>query len=182
MKKELELSDIRRKLNFKTSEINLWWSVAAIIDDEHRIDFDVFLPSKGMNLQRPLCWTLEQKQQLIISIIKEMPIPVLAIARRINTEGGKDTYEVIDGKQRLSTIISFFKNEFPISVNGCDYFFNEMNKECQHAISSFSPRVTEAYGYAWEPLTDDDKISWFEQINFAGTPQDMEHMKTLKAE
>jgi hypothetical protein len=50
-------------------------------------------------------------------------------------------------------------------------------------MSGNIPGVTAdvAYSYPDVPITDDQKIAWFEMINFAGTPQDIEHLNNLKA-
>ena len=44
-----------------------------------KIDFDVFLPTKGINLQRGFVWILQQKQDLIQSILIGRKIPEIAI-------------------------------------------------------------------------------------------------------
>ena len=58
--------------------------------------------------QRKLVWTLEEKQRLIESILKQYPIPAILLADR--AEGG---YEIIDGLQRLHTVVSFIESAFP---------------------------------------------------------------------
>lgn len=57
--------------------------------------------------QRKLVWTLEEKQKLIESILRRYPIPAILLAER---EGG---YEIIDGLQRLHTLMSFVETSFP---------------------------------------------------------------------
>jgi uncharacterized protein with ParB-like and HNH nuclease domain len=52
--------------------------------------------------QRKLVWTLEEKQRLIESILKKYPIPAVLIAERENESG---SFEIIDGLQRLHTIM-----------------------------------------------------------------------------
>jgi hypothetical protein len=59
--------------------------------------------------QRKLVWTLEEKQRLIESILKKYPIPAVLIAERESEPG---SYEIIDGLQRLHTIISFIETSF----------------------------------------------------------------------
>jgi Protein of unknown function DUF262 len=59
--------------------------------------------------QRKLVWTLLEKQKLIESILRKYPIPALLIATREDTSG---TYEIIDGLQRLHTILSFIETSF----------------------------------------------------------------------
>lgn len=55
-------------------------------------------------------WTLVEKQQLINSILSQYPIPAILLAER--EEGG---FEIIDGLQRLHTIVSFMENAYPTS-------------------------------------------------------------------
>ncbi len=58
--------------------------------------------------QRKLVWTLTEKQKLLESVLKKYPIPAILLAER---EG--DGYEVIDGLQRLHTLVSFIETAFP---------------------------------------------------------------------
>lgn len=62
------------------------------------------------NIKRKLVWTVDEKEYLIDSIIKNLPIPLILLAQ---TEDGK--LEIIDGLQRLNAIISFVENRFPIN-------------------------------------------------------------------
>jgi len=48
------------------------------------IDWDVFLPTKGMNLQRGFVWTLEQKRELIYSVFMGRHVPHCAIINIVN--------------------------------------------------------------------------------------------------
>jgi hypothetical protein len=67
--------------------------------------------------QRKLVWTLEEKRKLIESILKKYPIPAILLAER---DGIPGTYEIIDGLQRLHSIVSFVENSF--SLNDGTYF------------------------------------------------------------
>lgn len=137
------------------------------------LDLDVFLPTKGMNLQRGFVWTLQQKQALIESIMLRRNIPQISI---VYTDD--DICEVIDGKQRLSALISYLKDEFEY----CGYKYSNLPRDYQLQIHRFhieADRLLPEYGV---PITDDEKIEWFRLINFAGTPQDSKHLeKLLKA-
>jgi hypothetical protein len=57
--------------------------------------------------QRKLVWTLEEKQRLIESLMKRYPIPAVLLAEQ--PDGG---YEIIDGLQRLHSIVSFIETGF----------------------------------------------------------------------
>lgn len=61
--------------------------------------------------QRKLVWTLLERQKLIDSLLNKYPIPLVLLAE---PEGAPSTrYEIIDGLQRLHTILSFIEGAFP---------------------------------------------------------------------
>ena len=64
-------------------------------------------------------WTLPEKQKLIDSILNEYPIPLVLLAERRNHS--PSAFEIIDGLQRLHTIVSFIENNFE-AIDG--RFFN----------------------------------------------------------
>lgn len=59
--------------------------------------------------QRKLVWTVDEKEYLIDSVVKDLPIPLILLAQ---TNDGK--LEIIDGLQRLNAIISFIENRYSI--------------------------------------------------------------------
>lgn len=59
--------------------------------------------------QRKLVWTVDEKQFLIDSIISDFPIPLILLAKT-----NDDKFEIIDGLQRLNSIISFIENRFEV--------------------------------------------------------------------
>lgn len=134
-----------------------------------KFDFDVWLPSRQMNLQRPLVWTLEQQRSLIESVIVRRAIPPISVIQLMD-----DTYQVIDGKQRLSTFIEYVQGSFDF----CGYYCDDLPKDYlgqihRHFITAYRLCEYEV------PISDEDKIEWFKWINFVGTPQDIQHMERL---
>ena len=176
--KQFEISKIKPKLSFKTQDSTLPY-ISKIIDYGYDIDFDVFLESKGCNLQRPLCWTLNQKRELIFSVLKGIEIPTLSILLR-EEEDGKRIFMVIDGKQRLNAITSYYNNEFPIKLDGEDYYFNDLGSS-QSLISILMLKVKMAYDYFDDKIPDEELIKWFNLINFSGTEQDKKHIDFLNS-
>lgn len=63
--------------------------------------------SVNRRYQRKLVWTLEEKQRLVESLMKKYPVPAVLLAER--PDGG---YEIIDGLQRLYSIVSFIETGF----------------------------------------------------------------------
>jgi len=60
--------------------------------------------------QRKLVWTLPEKQKLIDSILNDYPIPLVLLAE--NRDNSSSSFEILDGLQRLHTIVSFIENGF----------------------------------------------------------------------
>lgn len=176
--KTLKLSQFRKKLPFNINYGMADITLRSLLEwNDYELDFDVFLPSKNKNLQRPFVWTLLQKRELILSILKGVKIAPITV---INYD--HKIYKIIDGKQRLSTIISFVKNEFSIIVDGEEYFFKDLDETIRNAEFMFKPICADiGYEYPNQLISDDDKIAWFEMINFSGTPQDVEHLNNLKS-
>lgn len=72
-------------------------------------------------------WDEIQKSFLIDSIFKNFPIPAIFLEQKI--EKGKTSYDVIDGKQRLNTIIQFIENavSLPKDFGTDEYGYSKMN-------------------------------------------------------
>jgi len=142
---------------------------------KYNVDFDVFLPSKGKNLQRPLVWTIEQKRQIVMSVLLKRHIPNVSIFYTSD-----DVHKIIDGKQRLTSIFSFVNNEFTIILDGEEFYFNQLPNEYKTEIIYYPVRINiinQEYGV---PIDDNFLIHWFDMLNFAGTPQDFKHIEDLK--
>lgn len=60
--------------------------------------------------QRKLVWSLEQKQALIDSVMKSLPIPLILLAQ---SKTPNEKMEIVDGLQRLEALIAFMENRFP---------------------------------------------------------------------
>lgn len=59
--------------------------------------------------QRDSVWTEEKQSFFIDSILRNFPIPPIFLHQKIDDDTGKISFEVVDGKQRLNSIISFIE-------------------------------------------------------------------------
>ena len=207
-KPKLNISMIKKDLPFEISEptfITRGFEIRELIDSwkeglkelERKFDFDVYLPTKKKNLQRPLVWTLLQKQSFILNLIMTGKFsPYIAVIRKKDQENYSSNYEVIDWKQRLTTLISFYKNEFPIEINGYEYYRKDLDESFEEIAWNRQMSLTKKYldsiyitGYTAQEIyfkdnekkviSDEDKIEWFKQLNFLWTPQDKKHLENL---
>lgn len=65
--------------------------------------------------QRRSVWDDEKQSFLIDSILRNYPIPPIFLHQHIDSKTGRVSYDVIDGKQRLTSIVRFIKNEIAVS-------------------------------------------------------------------
>lgn len=86
--------------------------------------------------QRKLVWTVDEKEFLIDSILKDLPIPLILLAQ---TRDGK--LEIIDGLQRMNAIISFIENRF--AINNLFFDVNQSSRAKQSAEEGIFKMVTE---------------------------------------
>lgn len=148
-------------------------------------DFDVYLPSIGKNLQRPLCWTLEQKRALVLTVLRGRKLNSITVVQvkdiSDNFTDSKYKFKVIGGKQRLTTLFAFMDNEFTIVVDGVEYRFSELPEDCRRQIETYILTWDVHYHYDDEPIADETLIDIFEDCNFLGTPVEIEHLNNLRS-
>ena len=150
---------------------------------DYRYDFDVYLPKYGVNLQRPYVWEHYQQQEFILSLIQEKPIDSIIIVQHSNDSSRSNVINyVIDGKQRLMTIQKFGHNEFPIVIDGKEYYFKDFDKDLQRFFESRVNYMTGTVYYTYPdiPASEDVLITLFNFYNFAGTQQTEDHKNMLK--
>lgn len=131
--------------------------------------------------QRKLVWTLEEKQKLIDSILNEFPVPLVLLAKR---SGETASFDIIDGLQRLHTIISFIDNAFH-TADGSAFDVSQLPRAAQAAkedgraaasaeVRLLPPDLCAAFSEYTLPVTvveradDDSIIEIFARINSYG--------------
>lgn len=162
-----------------------------------KIEFDVWLPTYNRYLQRELCWTPFQKSNLIISILKDIKIPPLTIVQVRDREAEEPlVWEVIDGKQRFTTVLGFLRNEFPVVIDWNDethtsFYYKDLPEELQRKIAMFEFRANMVHSNIYHEndmspekaaryfVSDKDKVELYLYINYAGTQQDVAFMSEL---
>ena len=134
-------------------------------------------------IQRSYVWERARKSALIESMILGYPIPPV-FAKRMDDGSGKrggNTYYIMDGKQRLSTVKEFLNNEFTLSqLAPITYFDTEEDKEVEIDVSGmkfsdlpdglkdFLNTVTFSVTY-FDNLTKSEEKELFKRLN-SGKP------------
>lgn len=173
----MKLRDLELKQSYIKDRAIKIASIGDFLSGKKILDDNVFLPTLGINLQRGYCWNEQQKKEFVLAFIRKIHIPPFAFIVKEN-----NVYQVIDGKQRLNALISFCRNEFALE-NGL-FFNNIEDGESITHICSYGLLSDVGYDYAdfynVGEITDLQKIEWFNNINFKGTPQDIEHFNKIQ--
>ena len=95
--------------------------------------------------QRRPVWTDKAKSFLIDTILRGKPIPKVFIRQKINVSTKTSVREVVDGQQRLRTILSFVKDGFSVSSrqnpNYGGLLFSQLPEEVQAQVLAYEMSV-----------------------------------------
>ena len=96
---------------------------------------------------------------VIDSIIKGYPLGILYFVKT-----GEDSYEVLDGQQRITSFGRYVIGKFAVKVNGMENYFTGLDEDLQVKILN-----TKLLIYICEG-TESEIKEWFKTINIAGVP------------
>lgn len=144
------------------TKANINWNTNQLVKmiSNGRITFD-------NAVQRGLVWKNDQKSLLIHSMLTGYPIPAL-YARK----GDDKTYDMLDGKQRCSTIVEFKNDEFELTelapivtedgeeVDITGKTYSELSDDFKDIINNYSLTV-----YYFDNMTDDEVAEMFYRLN-----------------
>lgn len=124
------------------------------------------------NYQRDLVWDLKDKELLIESIFEGIEIGKFTFIYLQSKTEDDYLYEILDGKQRLTTLFEFITDQFKYKGK----YFSELNKEDRRYF--FNYNVTS--GETNFELTEKQKIEYFFKLNTTGKVQSQKHLDKLK--
>ena len=128
----------KRDLLSKTKIVKQTWSILEIYQ---KIDAEKVILDP--NYQRREIWKNDKKIAFIESLYMNIMVPPIYVVEI----PGKDVlsenkYEVVDGKQRLSTIIDFIKNRFKLQDKYLEYYGDLYNNRNFSEIKDLFPEDT----------------------------------------
>lgn len=133
-------------------------------DEANRLNFN-------LDCQRGHVWTESQKQGLIDTLMFQERIPEIHVIK----DSSSYIFNIIDGKQRLSTVLAFLKNELSWKKKYANFafqnmfqnknklFFYELPVEYQNAILSMEISFA-----TYEIIDESGIVKLFQKLN-AGT-------------
>ncbi len=101
----------------------------------------------------------KKEAAVIESLLKGYPLGLIYF-----NKVAKDTFEVLDGQQRITSIGRFVTNKFAITDNGNPKNFDSLPADQRTKILSSKLLIYECEG------TETEIKQWFETINIAGVP------------
>lgn len=118
-------------------------------------------------------WDKEAKSLLIKTVLQNYYIPPVFVSEESREGRKRKIYNVIDGKQRLTILYSFYKNDFPLAkdvvsdleINGEIYDltglkYESLPDELRHAIDSFNVTF-----YIAQEASDEEIEEMFYRLN-----------------
>jgi uncharacterized protein DUF262 len=95
--------------------------------------------------QRRQVWSDKAKSYLMDTILRGKPIPKIFIRQKINITTKKSLREVVDGQQRLRTILSFIKDGFEVTKSQNKEYgglrFSQLPEDIQSQVLSYELAV-----------------------------------------
>ena len=90
--------------------------------------------------QRKTVWSVKKKQSLMDSLFRRYYVPKLVI-REVRISDDKTIHEIIDGQQRITTVQSFFNDEYKLPPELADIhpelagaYYKDLNSELRRFI------------------------------------------------
>ena len=132
--------------------------------------------------QRGLCWSLEQKKSYITNIFNEMAKCTPTIVEYYSDDYTIKYFEVLDGKQRLTTLFDFIDNKFPILYDGEEVYFNDLIDEDKTFLLYLNVNYTRVMPIKLNTnVSLKDRLEIFLEVNYLGTKMSDEHLKNVLA-
>ena len=168
---EEQIIEKQKIVDFDIKEFTIELLIQKYLNKLDEDDNDIFIPE----YQRDFVWDKDRQSKFIESVLLGLPIPYIFTA---DTDG---RLEIVDGSQRLRTIVAFKKDELTLQeleilsdLNGFKY--SDLSKSRQRKFENSTIRMI-----ALSDKSDEDvRYMMFERINTGSeTLKDMEKRKGI---
>lgn len=122
-----------------------YWTIEKLLENIGNVEYPEFQ-------REPFVWNLGKKQKLIDSTLRGFDISSIYFHKI-----SKDKYDCIDGRQRLSAILSYLKK------NPNDEHHNGFNLKIENEIYNESGQITKLDGLRFDSLNE-DLDNWKQKI------------------
>jgi hypothetical protein len=129
-----------------------------------------FGTNSNPDYQRGYVWNEQDEINLIDSVFNGSDIGKFVF---LKYEWPKTDVDVLDGKQRLNTLVRFITSQF--SYKGL--YWHQLSKSDRYKFEDRKVQVAELDA---NRFTEADKLRLFLQVNVAGVPQDESHLTEIR--
>jgi len=117
--------------------------------------------------QRRSVWTEKARSYLIDTVLRSLPMPKIFMRQYLD-DAGRTIREIVDGQQRIRTILAYLQNGFPVMhTHGGDEFGNKyydgLSKESKDGFLNYNISVDVLIG-----ATDEEVLDVFARLNTYG--------------
>lgn len=119
--------------------------------------------------QRDYVWDDKDKESLLDSIFSHIEIGKFAFIEKDYTSDV--SFEILDGKQRLSTLLAFYENRFPYK----GAYFDDLSPKDRHTFLNANVSI----GTTRE-MSEDQIYKYFYTLNKCGKVMDEAHLEHIK--
>lgn len=165
---EYKYETLKNKYNISSADVN---HINQLIMLGNEYDDVLIIP----DYQRDLVWTLEQKQDLILSILYGNPIGDFLIKRENDKIKGEIMvyWTVIDGQQRLNALKEFVEGKFCLK-NG-DYFTDLLYWDAREFLFNYKINASVV-----QYITYEQEIELYLAKNIGGTAHTKEEIEKAR--
>jgi hypothetical protein len=114
--------------------------------------------------QRRSVWNQEYKNFFVDTVLRDFPCPAIFFFEKVKPDG-RSLFAVVDGKQRLSSLFEFVRDDFPVpdSMSNPEYqgkYFSDLSSEAKTAFWRYQ------FSVEYIPSEDETLINEiFDRIN-----------------
>jgi hypothetical protein len=153
----------------KTKNVLTYFS---LLNEENCLDFNP-------PYQRDYEWGYAEQQNLLLSLV--MGDDIGRVALTISPDDN-DKFIVVDGKQRLMTILLFLAGKLPFLHRGkAHYFPHDFDLDFARALKKRSLFVTLLRYHDGSGLSLKDQVDFFLRVNYSGKPLSVDHQTKVLA-
>lgn len=128
--------------------------------------------------QRDYVWTQKEQDEYLTTLLAGYPTGVICLAEeKDDYDNFKETkwLEVVDGKQRLTTLKLFFEGKIGLPLtNGERIFYPDFTPSESRGFRNTGIELLKM-----DNCSITDKLNFFYRVNFAGVPQSEDHRKKV---